>query len=448
MNEDKLKKVYIAVSKLRGIIPADTVIGIMVYSLFLKYIEGKHKNENAFMIYDEKYTVDYLSVTYGQLVFADDVRSYFRKAETELGIEDATISNGAYSLLSDIEPEKIRLVFSSMTAVDADQYSNYTDIAIYLIEQMTISYGKSFGNFSVNSSVAKLIKRIIGYTSDMVLYDGFCGNGIIAATIADPNSIVYLQDIDPDRVPIAAILAVMRGSKIGSIRCGDSLLDPLDCKSKYDRVVFFPPLVKRYDPEYIKSIPTDNYLEVKAEDKDSIFVRHAIAHIRDDGVAVVIVPMGLLFKSGRVGAAREEYASQYVDAIIELPAGIIMNTMVSTAIVILKKKKTFDGIFMISAKGFSERTDRNLTIITDKGVDEIARIYNNQEIIEGVSNRVPHKVLLENEYNLCVAPYINTTNDKYTEESITPHIEKYNELSAKATEISNKLTALRKRFYN
>lgn len=85
-------------------------------------------------------------------------------------------------------------------------------------------------------------------------------------------------------------------------------------------------------------------------------------------------------------------------------------------------------------------------VITASGIDEIVRIYRNREVIEGISNSVSHEKLLENNYNMCTASYVNTLTTGYVTESVVPYIKKYDELSAEVSDIDSRLIALRERF--
>lgn len=447
MNKNICKQLWITANKLRGSMSAEAIVKTMIYSLFLRYIEGKHINENAFLFYDEKYSVEYLSLTYGKVVSADDIRAYLVNAETELGISNGIIADGLYNLLSSSDSEKIRFIFNEIKSVDINSYGEYYKIAVYLLEQMALISGRRGGEVLTNSSVAQLIKKILDCKEGMTVYDGFCGYGILVNTVTTTNCSVYIQDISSSTISIAAVMTALSGTNAGHISCGDTLLNPIDHAMKYDRIVIDPPLMPRYDSDYIKNIPTGNYFDVDSDDKDSIFVRHAIARMKDDGMAAVIVPMGLLFRSGRSADARKSYASRYIDTVIELPGGIVPCTGVATAIIILKTEKCSDDIFMINAKGFTERADRNRTDITADGINEIVRIYKSREVIEGVSNSVSHATLLENEYNMCTTPYVTTLKNGYTEESVIPYLKKYDELSTELSDIDSRLTAIRERFY-
>lgn len=447
MNNDKNRQLWLIANKLRGSMPIEEIVKSMIYFLFLKYIEGKHKNENVFSFYDDKYSVEYLCLTYGKAISADNIKDYLINAETELGIKKGIIANGLYNLLLNFESEKIRFIFEAIKSVDINSYREYDKVAVYLLEQITLSNIKSSCEDLTNFSVAKLIEKILNCKPGMTVYDGFCGHGVLINTVAANKCAAYIQDVNISAVSIAAVLTVLSGTKIGNISCGDSLLNPMESTTKYDCVVIEPPLGLKYDSDYIRNIPSGNYFDVGLEDRNSICVRHAIAHMKDNGIAAVIVPMGLLFSSGRIGLARELYASQYVDTVIELPTGIIPNTAVAASILILKKKKRFDDIFMINTKDFTKRTEKKRSDITADGIDEIVRIYRNREIIEGVSNSVSHETLLKNEYNMCTTVYVNNPTVEYIEESVAPYRKKYYELSSEISEIDSRLTALRERFY-
>lgn len=447
MNKDVKKQLWLSANKLRGDIPVESIVKVMVFSLLLKYIEGKHINEGAFLFFDEKYAIDFLHLIYGKKINAADLSAYLENAEQELGISNGVISKEFMDLISMYDPEKINNIWNEMEIINSNDYRECYDTAVYLLEQTAFSMGRLAPENMTNPSVAKLIANILDCKHQMTVYDGFGGCGVLSATVAANNGTVYIQDINMSNISIATVLSVLNENKIGKISCGDTLLNPLDNTMKYDLVVIDPPLGMRYDSDYMKSIPTDNYFDVGTEDKDSIFVRHAIARMKDDGMAAVIVPMGALFKSGRTGLAREVYASQFVDAVIELPEGTFTSTSIAAAILILKKKKRFDDIFMISAKSFADRSEKKRTDISSDGIDKIVHIYKTREIIDGISNSVSHSKLVDNEYNMCTMPYVTTTAIGYSKEKVEPFLQKYAELSAELKEIEIKLNICRERFY-
>ena len=88
---------------------------------------------------------------------------------------------------------------------------------------------------------------------------------------------------------------------------------------------------------------------------DSIALRHVISHLKDDGMAAVLVPMGTLFKSGRMAEIRKIFIENHIDTVIELPTGVWPNTLISTALLILKKHKDTNSIYMINAKEYLKK---------------------------------------------------------------------------------------------
>lgn len=442
MNKDKMKQLLWAANKYRGRMTQGDIIKAMIFALFLKFLEGKKGT-----IFDEKYSVTYLSLTYGKVITDEEITDYIIKTELEYGFNEGIISSGFSEMLNNSEEETIRNVFDIMKSLDTDINNEYSELAFYLLNQLYSVSGRSNGIFITNYSLSVLIKKLLNCKDEMSLYDGASGYGMLVNTVADDKCRIYAQDVMRSAVSITAVMALLAGNKIGAIKCGDSLLNPIDNNTKFDRVIIDPPMMPRYDAEYIKNIPKDNYYDVGIDDKDSIFVRHAIARLKDDGVAAVIVPMGLLFRSGRGGLAREVYASNYVEAVIELPSGILSGTAVATAVLILRKKERFEGILMINAKSFCEKTDRGYIDISANGIDEIVRIYNNRGIIEGISNVVTQEKLLKNEYNMCTAPYVSTKRIRYTEEDVIQYVDKYEKLSAQVNNINRELDTVRKNFY-
>ena len=89
------------------------------------------------------------------------------------------------------------------------------------------------------------------------MYDGFCGCGVSANEVANHKGIVFLQDINVSILAIASVMTILKGNKIGKIRCGDSLLNPIVDRT-YDRIVAEPPFMPKYGEDYLLSIPQNN----------------------------------------------------------------------------------------------------------------------------------------------------------------------------------------------
>ena len=197
----------------------------------------------------------------------------------------------------------------------------------------------------------------------------------------------------------------------------------------------------------MESIPEGNCIYSDSLESDSIALRHCIASLKEDGIAVVLVSMGMLFKSGRMGEVRKNLVEDlYIDAIIELPSGIVTGTAVATALVVLKKNKKESEIMMITAKEFCTK-DKTTVTVTDENVKRIVQIYRNREVIEGVSNTITKEIAAENGYNLCTTQYVTLkAREGIVVEDNAKFIENYDVLLQRLGDIDKELDEVRSRF--
>ena len=282
----------------------------------------------------------------------------------------------------------------------------------------------------------------------MSVYDACCGTGILVNSVANGKGRVFAQDINVSIIGIAAIMTILSGNKIGAVKCADSLYNPIAHNEKYDRIIFEPPFGGKYSKEYIMNIPPENCMYEHTSDSRYLFIRHALASLKDNGIAAILVPMGALFSSGSTGSIRQKLVDDnYIEAIIEFPKNMLFPyAPVATALVILKKNKMNDDIVMINSKDFFKKIIKGFTI-TDENVKRINEIYRNREVIEGVSNTITKETVAENGYNLCTTQYVTLkASEGIVVEDNTKFIKNYEELLQRLRNIDKELDEVRSRF--
>ena len=269
---------------------------------------------------------------------------------------------------------------------------------------------------------------------------------------ANNECIVYAGDINSYALGIATILTVIKGNKIGGIYYGDSLLKPIEPDMKFDRIVCEPPIGLRPNKAYFDDIPDGNIIYNGIDDNDTLFLRHVLARLKNDGLAVVLVSMGTLFKAGRVGKAREKLVlDRKIDSVIELPEKILNYSSVKTALLVLKNNKDDDKIFMIdTSRNLKESAtiqERNRIDFTFDGIDNIIDIYVNKKEIEGISAFVTINELSDNQFNLSTLQYVQKQSKNEIEVgNISYSIEKYMFKVEQLEGIDKELKSLRFRF--
>lgn len=445
MKNKQIDKLWIIANKLRGAFEVTELYKVMLYGLLFKYLELKKKEITS---YDEKFSIGYLSLTYGKLVGSKEILEHVRKVENEFRITEGVLAESFNSAIERADAENVRIIFEEINSLDFEEEIEIYNVAKRLLERMVLVGGRVSGEYSTSEALPKIVKALIDVEDDMSVYDACCGTGILVNSLANGKGKVFAQDINVSTIGIAAVMTILSGNKIGEVKCADSLYNPIEHVEKYDRIICEPPLGGTYSKEYIMNIPSDNCLYEPTSDSRYLFIRHALATLKDDGIAAVLVPMGALFSSGSTGGIRQKLVDDnLIEAIIEFPMNMMMPyASVAAALVILKKNKMNDDIVMINSKDFFEKKSRAVTI-SDENVQRIAEIYRNREVIEGVSNTISKETAAENGYNLCTTQYVTLkAREGIVVEDNTKFIENYDVLLQRLGDIDKELNEVRSRF--
>lgn len=339
MKIKKMEKLWIIVNKLRGAFEIAELHKVMLYGLLFKYLELK---KDEFRSYDEKFSLGYLSLTYGKLVDAKELLKYVGTVEKELRIEEGVLKESLSSAIEKADAENVRSIFEEVNNLNFEDETESYNIAKIILDRMIASGGgRAGGEYCRAESLPQIIETLIEVEDDMSVYDACCATGILVNDVANGKGRVFAQDINVSIIGIAAIMTILSGNKIGAVKCADSLYNPIEQNEKYDRIILEPPFGGRYSKEYIMNIPSDNCMYEHTSDSRYLFIRHALASLKDDGIAAILVPMGALFSSGSTGSIRQKLVDDnYIEAIIEFPKNMMMPyAPVATALVILKKIK-------------------------------------------------------------------------------------------------------------
>lgn len=438
MNNQLMKKLWVLADKLRGAFEVTELYKVMLYSLLLKYIE---QNKEEMDFYDEKFSLGYLSLTYGKMVVSNQICDYMVNIEKHFDLEPGVLIETIDTVLYKADSDSIRIIFEAINEVDTEELYEF---AKAILERMATQSGKASGEFYTTSNLVRLEKAILDTKEGMTVYDAYCGSGLSVNEVAGGKGIVFMQDLSVQTIGIAAVMSILSGNNIGVIRCGDSLQNPLDIEGKYDRIIMEAPFGVKYSPEYLMGIHSENVVCSDVPEAESLAIRHAIAHLKEDGEALFLVPMGMLFKGGRLGELRKQAVEKgYISSVIELPAGIIPSTGIATALVSIQLDKENDSIYMINAKDCFEREKKDI-VISDEKISELVDNLKNRNCIENISALVSVDDLAKNEYNLCTSQYvIANPEDNIVIEDTKGLMEQYRQLEEQLQAIDVELNAIR-----
>lgn len=149
---------------------------------------------------------------------------------------------------------------------------------------------------------------------------------------------------------------------------------------------------------------------------DMAFVEHMIYHMDDsDGRVAVLLPHGVLFRGGAEAAIRKYIVSDLnrLDAVIGLPANLFHGTSIPVCLLLLKSKRNgnSDNVLFIDASAEFEPA-KNQNILTDAHIEKIMDAYRKREDIDRFCHVAPITEIVENDYNLNIPRYVDTTEEE------------------------------------
>ena len=177
------------------------------------------------------------------------------------------------------------------------------------------------------------------------IYDPCAGSGRLVCDVGEecrdfcPD--VIGQEIDPTMAKIGSLVIVLTEASFDNVvpvEIGDSLLDDKFPDLKADLVVAHPPLGMRLpdgledDPRWILGDP--------GRDGSWAWMQIVLSKLSDRGRAAVIVEPGWGWRGGRSRELRANLIRQnYLDAVIELPPGMLHETGIGGLLVLLAKDR-------------------------------------------------------------------------------------------------------------
>lgn len=308
----------------------------------------------------------------------------------------------------------------------------------YLIKQFADDAGKKGGEFYTPSKVVELIVNLIKPEESMRVCDPTAGSGGMLIQSVDyiksqggnaRDLSLHGQERNLNTWAICKMNLLLHGLSDHRIERGDTIRNPQllgDDKELllYDRVIANPPFsLKNWGREEAEA---DEYGRFRfgippKNAGDFAFVQHMVSTLNHEGKAGVVMPHGVLFRGGAEGKVREGLLKEdLVEAVIGLPSSLFYGTGIPASILILNRNKEENQkgkVFILDgSKDYQEGKNQN--ILRDGDIEKIVSSYSNWGDVEKYCRVVDRNEIKENDYNLNIARYIDTTEE---EEEIDIH---------------------------
>ena len=298
----------------------------------------------------------------------------------------------------------------------------------YLIKMFADSAGKKGGEFYTPSEVVNLLVGLIKPKSGMRIYDPTCGSGgmliqskkYLIENNDDPRNIsLYGQEDNLGTWAICKINMFLHSVFNADIKKGDTIREPKHLKNgelmTFDRVIANPPFSlakwgkEEADNDSFGRFP---YGTPPKDTGDLAFVQHMIASLNAEGKLGVVVPHGVLFRgSSEMEIRKGILEDDLLEAVIGLPSALFYGTSIpATLLIINKKKPTKRKRKVLFINGELEYVEgKNQNKLQDSDIQHIVDVYDSFEDEKRYSKVVSMDEIRENDYNLNIRKYANTS---------------------------------------
>lgn len=318
-------------------------------------------------------------------------------------------------LLEDFSDSELNLSPSALKNNDVmgDAYE-------YLISNFASDAGKKGGEFFTPPEVSMLIAKIVNDRKGAKVYDPTCGSGSLLIKvnkeIGKENCTIYGQEKNSQTYSLCRMNMYLH--EIGDeakIEWGDTIKEPKftnkDKLQKFDVVVANPPFSLDKWGEEIAANDKYGRFEFGIPPKtkgDLAFLLHMVASMNEEGITVVVMPHGVLFRQANEGIIRERIVeNNLIDTIIGLPENLFYGTSIPTCILVLKNNKKNKDIFFIDASAEYEKGKKQ-NKLREEDIKKIVQAYRKRKNITEYSKVVSLDEIKANDYNLNITRYIDS----------------------------------------
>ncbi len=303
----------------------------------------------------------------------------------------------------------------------------------YLIKKFADQGGTKGGEFYTPEQVVKTLVGIVKPKEGESIYDPTTGSGgmLIHSTHyieehgGNPKNVsLNGQEINLSTWAICKMNMLFHDATGAEIKKGDTIREPKHTNGgvlkTFDVVLANPPFsLKNWGEEeakgdaygrFVYGIPPKSY-------GDLAFVEHMIASLNSKGRMGTVVPHGVLFRGGAEGKIRKgilDKNTDLIEAIIGLPQNIFYGTGIPAALLIINKDKAENRkgkiLFIDASSGFIK--DGNKNKLRDADIEKIIETFDSFEPVEKYAEVVLLKTIEENDYNLNISRYVDTSEEE------------------------------------
>lgn len=420
-----------------------------LFSYIVKNGNGEAKGEKAFILEDLKNILNSIEQTSMGTASEDDFKGLFDDVDltsSKLGSSEKKKNDVIVEVLTLLKGIDFKLEDSKSDLL-GDAYE-------YLIGEFAAGAGKKGGEFYTPAQVSRLLAQIVSVDKKRVrsVFDPTCGSGSLLLRLKDYTEVTdyYGQELNPTTFNLARMNMILHGIHFDhfKIKQGDTLTEDMHPDLKAEAIIANPPFSAKWkgeaDPQLAHDDRFSQYGRLAPKKKaDYAFVTHMLYHLADNGTMAVVLPHGVLSRSGAESQIRKHIIQKQncLDAVIGLPANLFYGTSIPATILVFKKcrKDDDDILFIDASKDFDKVGNQNK--LTTENIEKIFNTYKDRKEIDKFSYRANLDEIEKNKYSLKITQYVDVF-EKEKIIDIENVSKKLNQLSKIDKEISLKISKL------
>lgn len=294
----------------------------------------------------------------------------------------------------------------------------------YLISHFASDSGKKGGEFYTPAEVSTLLAMLLQPKPGMRICDPTCGSGSLLIKVANQiksnDFTLFGQESNGSTWALAKMNMLLHSIDQARIEWADTINNPRlvegDKLMKFDIVVANPPFsLDKWGHETAAHDKYNRHWRGVAPKStgDYAFISHMVeTTVQNTGKVGVVVPHGVLFRSGAEGKIRQQFIEEnLLEAVIGLPAKLFFGTSIPAAILIFNRgKKTKDVLFIDASKEYQEGKNQNK--LREEDLKKIFDTYKGFKEIAKYSHIVTFEEMKGNDFNLNIPRYVDTFEEE------------------------------------
>jgi len=392
-------------------------------------------------------------------------------ALTEENPELTGVFRADYIEADALDDDRLGRLVEHLSQYDLDRDSVPPDMLgeayMDLVRHFAEEEGKSGGQFFTPPHIVNLCVRLVDEFEDgETFHDPTVGSGGMLIEAAryyeeqggDSSKLTFTgQEINPDIAAIAKMNLSIHGLD-GEIQREDSLSNPAFTNdeenelTRFDRVLANFPFSADWDKDGLQDDPYGRFdwheKLPRADRGDYAFIMHMAKQLKrpeidgTGGKAAIVIPHGVLFRKHESRYRKPMLENDMVEAIVGLPENLFQNVAIPSAILVLntdkppERKEEVQFIHAADEEFYEELSNQNRLL--DEGVNHVVENFRNWTSEERVSRTVSLDEIRENDYNLNIALYVDTTEPE-EDIDVEEELAKLRQLQAERDEIESRL---------